>query len=121
MIILHITIILSSSAFLYYGIECLLSQKMKDEFARFGLKKQRVLTAYLQLAGGLGLLVGYFFSPILIFVAAAGLTLLMLLGFAVRIKIRDSIPESLPSLILGLVNLYIAISYYQQLNELQIL
>ena len=115
---LHIAIFLSSSAFLYYGMECLLSQKMKDEFARFGLKKQRILTAYLQLAGGLGLIIGYFFSPVLLFLAAAGLTILMLLGFAVRIKIKDSAAESLPSLVLALVNLFIAVSYYQQLTAL---
>ncbi|MEP2240434.1 MAG: DoxX family protein [Maribacter sp.] len=114
--ILNLAILLSSIAFLYYGTECLLSQKMKDEFARFGLKNQRILTAYLQLLGGSGLIVGYFFSSILLFAAAGGLTLLMLLGFAVRIKIKDSLLESLPSLILALVNLFIAVRYFQQIN-----
>ncbi len=110
--ILSIALLLSSSAFLFYGINCLLSQKMKEEFTRFGLGKQRMLTGYLQLLGAFGLIVGYFFSPILIFVASTGLTLLMLSGFAVRIKIKDSILESLPSLIFALINLYISINYY---------
>lgn len=114
--ILNIAILLSSSAFLYYGVECLFSQKMKDEFVRFGLKNHRVLTAILQLAGGLGLFIGYFFTPILVLVASVGLTLLMFLGFAVRIKIKDSLAESLPSLVLALINLFIAVSYYQQLT-----
>jgi len=116
MIILNVAVFLSSFAFIYYGFECLTSQKMKDEFARFGLKNQRPLTGYLQLLGGSGLLLGYFFSPILVFVSASGLALLMFLGFGVRIKIKDSIAESLPSFILGLINVFISVSYYNQLN-----
>ncbi|WP_076548264.1 DoxX family protein [Maribacter ulvicola] len=112
---LNIAVLLSSSAFLYYGVECLWSKKMKDEFIRFGLKKQRVLTAYLQISGALGVIFGFFLAPILILISAAGLALLMFLGFGVRIKIKDSIAESLPSLILGLINLFIAVSYYNLL------
>jgi hypothetical protein len=112
MSILNIAVFLSSSAFLFYGINCLLSQKMKDEFARFGLGKQRILIGYLQLLGALGLIIGYFFSPLLIFIASTGLTLLMFSGFAVRIKIKDSLLESLPSLIFALINLFICVKYY---------
>ncbi|MBU2946570.1 DoxX family protein [Zobellia uliginosa] len=114
MTLLGMAIIVSSSAFLYYGVECLFSQKLKDEFIRFGLKQQRILTAYLQLFGAIGLIIGYFFSPLLTFLAAAGLTLLMLLGFAVRIKIKDSLLDSLPSLVLAFVNLFIAVGCYQE-------
>ncbi|WP_045474221.1 DoxX family protein [Winogradskyella sp. PG-2] len=115
--ILNIALLLSSSAFLFYGINCLLSQKMKEEFARFGLGKQRILTGYLQLLGAFGLIFGYFFSPLLIFVASTGLTLLMLSGFTVRIKIKDSILESLPSLIFTLINLYISVKHYNIITE----
>ncbi|TVZ14330.1 DoxX family protein [Maribacter sp. MAR_2009_72] len=114
MTFLNIAILISSIGFLYYGFECLFSQKMKDEFIRFGLSKQRVLTAYLQLTGALGLIFGFFMSPLLILISAAGLSLLMLLGFGVRIKIKDSILESLPALVLALINLFIAYRYYQQ-------
>lgn len=110
--VLNLALLLSSSAFLFYGLNCLLSQKMKDEFARFRLGKQRILTGFLQLLGALGLIVGYFFSPLLIFIASLGLTLLMLSGFAVRIKIKDSILEALPSLIFALINLFICVKYY---------
>lgn len=111
---LNLAILVSSIAFLYYGLECLFSQKMKDEFIRFGLKQQRVLTAYLQLTGAIGLILGFFVSPMLILISAAGLSLLMFLGFGVRIKIKDSILESLPALVLALINLFIAYKYYQQ-------
>ena len=116
--ILNIALLLSSCAFLFYGINCLSSQKMKDEFVRFGLDKQRILTGCLQLLGALGLVFGYFFSPLLTFIAAVGLTFLMFAGFAVRIKIKDSFIESLPSLVFALINLFICVKYYYLLNML---
>lgn len=110
-------IFLSSTAFLSYGINCLISQKMTDEFIRFGLNKpKRLLTGYLQVLGALGLIIGYFFLPDLVFVASGGLTLLMLAGFAVRLKIKDSFLQSLPSLVFALINLYICIDYYDKLS-----
>lgn len=110
--ILNTALLISSGAFLFYGINCLLSQKMKDEFIRFGLDKQRILTGYLQLLGALGLAFGYFFSPLLTFIASVGLAILMFSGFAVRVKIKDSILESLPSLIFAFINLFICVEYY---------
>ncbi|MGB5364239.1 MAG: DoxX family protein [Aureibaculum sp.] len=119
MSILSIAMLLSSSAFFYYGIDCLSSQKMADEFIRFGIDKpRRILTGYLQLLGGLGLVVGYFLLPDLVFISSAGLTLLMLLGFAVRIKIKDSLLQSLPSLVFAIINLYICVNYYSKLSFL---
>lgn len=113
---LNIALLISSSSFLFYGINCLFSQKMKDEFLRFGLSNQRVLTGCLQILGALGLGLGYFFSPVLIFIASTGLTILMLAGFAVRIKIKDSLLESLPSLLFALINLFICVHYYSIIN-----
>ncbi|MBJ2174402.1 DoxX family protein [Aureibaculum sp. A20] len=116
---LLIAIILSSSAFFFYGINCLYSPKIAAEFIRFGMNKTiRLLTGYLQLIGAIGLVVGYFCLPDLVFIASAGLTLLMLLGFAVRIKIKDSILESSPSLIFAALNLYICVAYYSKLTLL---
>ncbi|WP_045474202.1 DoxX family protein [Winogradskyella sp. PG-2] len=114
--ILNIALLFSSVAFLFYGANCLLSKKMKDEFVRFGLEKQRILTGYLQLFGALGLIFGYLFFPLLIFIASVGLAILMFLGFAVRLKIKDSLLESLPSLIFGLINLFICVSFYYKFN-----
>ena len=115
---LSIALLVSTLAFLFYGINCLWSQKMKDEFVRFGLNKQRVLTGSLQLLGAIGLAFGYFFWAPLAFFAALGLTLLMLAGFVVRIKIKDSVSASLPSLIFAIVNLYICIQYYYIIKTL---
>ncbi|BAO77364.1 hypothetical protein WPG_3134 [Winogradskyella sp. PG-2] len=41
----------------------------------------------------------------------------MLSGFTVRIKIKDSILESLPSLIFTLINLYISVKHYNIITE----
>lgn len=112
MSILNIVLALSSISFLFYGINCLFSREMKEEFTRFGLENQRVLTGYFQLFGALGLGIGYFFFPLLTFISSVGLTILMFSGFTVRIKIKDSISQSLPSLIFALLNLFISIKYY---------
>ncbi|MGB3776166.1 MAG: DoxX family protein [Leeuwenhoekiella sp.] len=99
--------ILTAVAFIIYGFSCLWSQHMKEEFIRFGLKKWRVLTAILQIIGALGLALGIFFHIIGAF-AAAGLALLMLLGFITRLKVNDSIQESLPALLLMVLNIYLS-------------
>ena len=117
MSLLNLAILLSSCAFLFYGINCLSSRKMKDEFKRFGLDKQRVLTGILQILGALGLILGFFMSPILTLIASAGLTILMLSGFIVRIKIKDRLAQALPSLIFTLMNLYICVEYYYKITS----
>jgi hypothetical protein len=109
MIILYkIAIAMSSLAFIFYGFNCLYSKGMINEFKRFGLTdSQRKLTGILQLAGGLSLGVGYFKSMYILSFAAFGLCLLMIMGFSVRLKNKDGIVESLPSLIFAIINGYI--------------
>ncbi len=104
----NIAITISILAFLFYGFNCLYSEGFAREFKRFGLKdRQRKLTGILQLAGSVGLGVGYFISMYLLLFAAVGLSLLMLIGFGVRLKIKDNLYQSLPSLIFAIVNAYI--------------
>ena len=79
---------------------------MKSEFKRFGLEKLGTLTAVLELLGAFGLLVGLRFH-LLLLVSAGGLAFLMLLGVAVRIKMKDSVLISLPATIYMLLNAYI--------------
>jgi len=82
---------------------------MKTEFVRYGLGEWRLLVGALQLVGGAGLILGYFYLPILSVIAAVGLTLLMILGFGVRLKIKDTILQSAPSFFFAVINAYIAI------------
>ena len=89
-----------------YGIAYFSSAKMKSEFKRFGLEKAGALTAILEIVGALGLLLGLKIHLILL-VSAAGLAVLMLLGVAVRIKVRDTIWVTLPALFFMILNAYI--------------
>ena len=104
--VLLILVLISSLSFLSYGIAYFTSAKMKTEFKRFGLEKVGALIAILEIAGALGLLVGLKFQFILLF-SAGGLALLMLLGVAVRLKIKDSLWVTLPALFFMLLNAYI--------------
>ena len=71
-----------------YGIAYFKSPQMKSELKRLGLEKAGTLTAVLELLGAVGLLVGLEFH-LLLLISAGGLALLMFLGVAIRIKVKD--------------------------------
>lgn len=109
-------ILINSIAFLGYGISCLFSVKMKTEFIRFGLNsQQRIITGTAQVLGAVGLIVGSYTNLLISLAAAIGLCLLMLMGFIVRIKIKDPLSETLPSFIFMLLNLALAIAIQQRI------
>jgi len=83
---------------------------MTIEFERFGLSVvQRKITGIAQIIGGLGILIGYFYKPLQI-AALLGISLLMLLGWGVRLKIKDSFIAALPAFVFFIMNAYLA--YY---------
>ena len=96
----------SGVSFIVYGSLLLVSTEMQNEFKRFELEKFTTLTGILELLGGIGLLVGLKVGTILL-ISSGGLTLLMLFGFGVRIKVKDSFRFSFPSLFFMLLNLYV--------------
>ncbi|CAN5490485.1 hypothetical protein BH09BAC3_BH09BAC3_33220 [soil metagenome] len=104
--LLEVLILISSLSFLAYGITYFTSPKMKSEFIRFGLSKLGMLTAILEILGALGLLVGLMFNSVLL-ISSGGLALLMFLGVAVRLKIKDNLWASLPALFFFGLNSYI--------------
>jgi hypothetical protein len=104
--LLEVLIVFSSLSFLGYGVAYFTTPNMKNEFIRFGLSKFGVLTAILEIVGGLGLLVGLLYNSILL-ISSGGLALLMFLGVAVRLKIKDGLWVSLPALFYFGLNLYI--------------
>ena len=104
--LLTMLIVFSSLSFMGYGIAYFSSTKMKSEFKRFGLEKAGALTAILEIVGALGLLLGLKIHLILL-VSAGGLAVLMLLGVAVRIKVRDTLWVTLPALFFMILNVYI--------------
>ncbi|MDZ7718916.1 MAG: DoxX family protein [Balneolaceae bacterium] len=113
--IFQFVVILNALFFLFYGFQSLNSQVMIDEFKRFGMTdKMRQLTGILQISGSAGLFAGFMFSYAG-FLAAAGFTIMMIVAFIIRIKIKDSFIQSLPSLFFMLVNTWLTISFYNLL------
>ncbi|MDZ7807480.1 MAG: DoxX family protein [Gracilimonas sp.] len=111
--IFQFIVILNALFFLFYGFQSLTSQWMIEEFKRFGLRdNERKLTGFLQISGSLGLLAGFMFPYIGLF-AAAGFTIMMLVAFIVRIKIKDSLVQSLPSLFFMLFNIWVMFGFYK--------
>lgn len=102
-------IILSGVSFIIYGGFIFKSSKMQIEFTRFGLEKFAKLTGFLEILGGIGMLVGIKFGIILL-ISSGGLAILMLLGLGVRLKIKDGFWLFLPALFFMLLNLYIFIA-----------
>lgn len=102
-------VLLSGISFLGYAIAYFKGQKMKKEFIRFGLEKYAFLTILFEIIGAVGLLSGHFLDwPILLKISATGLTLMMILGILVRIKIKDGLFLILPAFFFFLLNAYIA-------------
>ena len=94
---------LSSVSFVIYGITYFTSPHMKQEFIRFGLPGLGAMTAVFQILGAIGLVVGFWLPAVLI-LASGGLSLMMVLGLAVRVKVKDSLLVSLPALFFFVLN-----------------
>lgn len=102
MLLLVLTLI-SAGAFLYYGFETLFRLPPRQEYERMGMARLRAFVGYLQLLGALGVLSGLVFAPIGA-VAAASLTLMMVLGLVLRHSIHDPLRLMLPAASLASVN-----------------
>ena len=79
---------------------------MKLEFERYGLRRYRKITGFFELLGGVGSTVGLFF-PIIYQISTLGLSILMIMGLIVRIRLKDRLMEALPALILAALNSYL--------------
>lgn len=92
-----ILLLLSAGSFVFFGLACLRSKELLSEFSRYGLGRWRTTVGCLQLLGAAGLIAGLW-MPWIAQVASGGLAVMMLLGVCVRIKIRDSLIQTLPAL-----------------------
>ena len=101
-----ILVFLSACTFIFYGTLCLLTNHMKAEFQRYGMEKFRTLTGVLEVLGGLGLLSGLYYTPLMV-ISSGGLATLMLMGTVVRIRCKDAFLEIIPAFSLMLLNTYI--------------
>lgn len=106
--ILLACILFSAISFLFFGYSCLTSLFMRQEFERYGLNQYRRLIGALQIIGALSLLGGLFYLPLAV-TGATGLMILMFMGLAVRIRLRDSFIQSTPAFFYALLNLVIVL------------
>lgn len=89
---------------------------MNEEFKRFGLSEiQRKLTGIFQLLGSIGLMAGFFISWLGI-VSALGLSIMMIVAFAVRINTKDSPAQTAPSLVFLILNAWITYVLYSSIG-----
>ncbi len=93
-------------SFFVYGARCLFGEAMVHEFKRWGLPHLQYLTGLLEVLGALGLVVGRWF-PWLGFFSAAGLALLMLCGIFVRIRVKDTLFQTLPAVLFLVISVFV--------------
>lgn len=96
-------VLISALAFFYYGAETLFGIPPRGEYERYGMPTVRVFAGTMQLLGAAGLLAGLRFSPIGV-AAAAGLTLMMMLGLIVRFRVHDAPRLMVPAASLATIN-----------------
>lgn len=108
--VLVILALVSGLSFLHYGAEILSEPRLEAEFSRYGLADFRGLVGVLELLGGAGVIVGVVFAP-LGALAALGLSMLMLLGIVVRVRVRDAPRLMAPAALLCLLNAALAILF----------
>jgi uncharacterized membrane protein HdeD (DUF308 family) len=98
----------SGISFVFFGLACFYNSLFVNEFYRYGLSEYRTIIGFFQLLGGIGSIIGVFDKRILI-ISSLGLSVMMLLGVGVRIKINDTFIQTLPALTYLIVNAIICI------------
>jgi len=103
MVPLVVLVLISGSAFAVYGYQTLFGLPPRGEFERYGMPKVRRFVGSAQLLGAAGIVLGIRY-PLLGAAAATGLTLMMFLGLAVRLRIHDAPRLMVPAATFALVN-----------------
>jgi len=98
----------SGISFIFFGLACFYNSLFVNEFYRYGLSEYRTIIGFFQLLGGIGSIIGVFDKRILI-ISSLGLSVMMLLGVGVRIKINDTFIQTIPALTYLIVNAIICI------------
>ena len=111
--IILIIILINSFSFFIYGVNSLYSNRMINEFKRWGFSKYRKHISILQILGATGLVVGIKYNLILV-ISSLGLSIMMFFAILVRVKIQDNISRVLPGmtyLLLNIIILYYSLSF----------
>lgn len=84
---------------------------MRREFYRYRLGAQRTLVGGLQVCAAAGLLAGMS-QPWIGRAAAGGLSLMMVIAVGVRIRINDTLLQTIPALIYLALNAYLSLAVF---------
>ena len=106
-------VIFSGLSFLIFGCLCFYSSYFKNEFIRYGIPNFRKTTGFFQSLGGVSLIIGVFIDQLAV-IASIGLTILMILGVIVRLRIKDGLLKTMPAMFYAFLN---ALIFYLFLND----
>lgn len=108
--VLVVLALTSGLSFLHYGFGVLFRPRLRTEFSRYGMPGVRNFVGVMEMAGGAAVLSGLAFAPVGT-LAAAGLTVLMILGLVVRVRLRDTPRLMVPAAALGVVNAVLVVLF----------
>ena len=99
-------VLISAFSFLSYSARSFCSKIMIAEYSRWGLANKRVLISLLQLLAGIALIIGFSYLELLALTSFL-LAVMMIGAITVRIKIEDSLLETLPAIFYAALNFII--------------
>lgn len=105
--------LVSGVSFLYYGSKVLFRPALRSEFERYAMPGVRRLVGVTEVLGGTAVILGLAVAP-LGAVAAAGLTVLMVLGLIVRVRVHDAPRLMVPAASLGALNAVLVVLFLSQ-------
>ena len=108
-------ILISAFSFFFYSMRSIFSRNMILEYSRWGLKRARIFISLSQFISALFLIIG-FWNSYLLLISSFFLTVMMIFAILVRIKIRDSLLDSVPAVFYALLNLSICYSTFLKFN-----
>jgi uncharacterized membrane protein YphA (DoxX/SURF4 family) len=108
--VLLVLALISGLSFLYYGFEILFRIRSREEFTRYGMPGIRSFVGVLEVLGGAAVLLGLAVAPLGAF-GAAGLTLLMIIGLIIRLRIHDAPRLMVPAATLGGLNAVLVVLF----------
>jgi len=108
--VLLVLALISGLSFLHYGSEILFRIRLREEFTRYGVPRIRNFVGVMEILGGAAVLLGLAVAPLGAF-GAAGLTLLMLLGLIVRLRIHDAPRLMVPAASLAGLNAVLVVLF----------
>jgi len=100
--------LINAVSFIGYGLTCVFTKHMKNEFVRYKLPRLRVMTGTLQFFAGLIMLYGLT-DKLFLFLGALSIVPMMLTGVVVRSRIKDPYYLIIPAFFYLVLSLYLVI------------